>query len=182
MNVKKAIQRRIRYAAEVTFNWVGTYVPSHFVRQHWMETAGSSIGLGSSIFMGTKIFGADKLRIGADTSIGFRCVLDSRGGLTVGDRVVVASDVQIITGSHDVHSDGFDAVFLPVDIGNSAWIASRATILQGSRIGEGAVVAAASLVRQDVRPREIVAGVPARRVGERSSSLKYNPRYRPAFY
>jgi len=95
---------------------------------------------------------------------------------------VIASDVQIITGSHDVQSNTFEAVFLPVEIGRSAWVASRATILQGCRVGEGAVVAAASLVRRDVRAMDMVAGVPARVVGERSSSLEYNPRYRPPLY
>lgn len=182
LNIKNAVRRRFRYAAEVTFNWVGTYIPSHTLRQLWMASAGASIAPGTSIFMGTTIFGGDNLRIGRDSSIGFRCVLDARGGLIVGDRVVIASDVQIITGSHEVNSSDFRAIFRPVTICDSAWVASRATILQGCRVGAGAVVAAAALVREDVAPMDLVVGVPAKSVGQRSSDLDYNPRYRPKFY
>lgn len=54
--------------------------------------------------MGTTILGARFLTIGDAVSIGGRCLLDARGGITIGDDVVIASDVQIITGKHLVNS------------------------------------------------------------------------------
>ena len=55
-----------------------------------------------------------------------------------------------------------------MSIGDRAWLSFRATILPGVSVGEGAVVAAGAVVTSDVPPYAIVAGVPARVVGERS--------------
>ena len=51
-------------------------------------------------------------------------------------------------------------------IGDNVWIGARATVLDGARIGEGAVLGALSVVDFDVPPFSIVAGNPARVVGK----------------
>ena len=50
----------------------------------------------------------------------------------------------------------------PVVIGNDTWIGSRATLLPGVTVGDGAVVAAGAVVNRDVDPYTVVGGVPAR--------------------
>jgi acetyltransferase-like isoleucine patch superfamily enzyme len=55
----------------------------------------------------------------------------------------------------------------PVVIGEDCWLCSHAVILKGVTIGDGAVVAAGSVVNSDIPPYTIAAGVPARVVGER---------------
>lgn len=57
-----------------------------------------------------------------------------------------------------------------VSIGNDVWLASGCTILSGVTIGDGAVVAARSVVSRDVQPYSIVAGNPARHVRFRFES------------
>ena len=52
-------------------------------------------------------------------------------------------------------------------VGDYVWIGARSIILQGVTIGEGAVVAAGSVVSKDVAPYTIVAGVPAKVVKQR---------------
>ena len=52
----------------------------------------------------------------------------------------------------------------PVVIGRGAWLATRATVLAGVRIGRRSVVAAGSVVTCDVPDDTLVAGVPARPV------------------
>ena len=51
---------------------------------------------------------------------------------------------------------------ISIVIGNDVWIGARATILEGIRIGDGAVVAAGAVVTKDIAPYTIVGGVPAR--------------------
>jgi acetyltransferase-like isoleucine patch superfamily enzyme len=70
----------------------------------------------------------------------------------------------------------------PVNIGSYVWLASRVTVLPGVTIGDEAVVGACSLVRKNVGPKEIAAGVPARTVNTRTATLEYDPAYRPLFY
>lgn len=55
----------------------------------------------------------------------------------------------------------------PGIIGNDVWIGSGATILYGVNIGDGAVIGACALVNRDVPPYTVVAGVPARPIGQR---------------
>ena len=50
----------------------------------------------------------------------------------------------------------------PVEVGNDVWIGYGAIIMNGVKIGDGAVVAAGSIVTHDVPPYAIVGGVPAK--------------------
>jgi len=51
-----------------------------------------------------------------------------------------------------------------VIIGNDVWIGSNAIILDGVKIGNGAIIAAGAVVTKDVKPYEIVGGVPAKHI------------------
>lgn len=53
---------------------------------------------------------------------------------------------------------------LRTKIGHDVWIGARAIILQGVSIGTGAIIGAGAVVTRDVRPYEIVGGVPAKRI------------------
>src|SRR5690606_34906521 len=55
----------------------------------------------------------------------------------------------------------------PIVVGNDVWIGMRSTILSGVTIGNGAVIAAGSVVTRDVPPYTIVGGMPARQIRER---------------
>ncbi|MCD7836144.1 MAG: CatB-related O-acetyltransferase [Lachnospiraceae bacterium] len=52
----------------------------------------------------------------------------------------------------------------PPNIGNDVWIGSNAIVLQGMDIGDGAVIGAGAVVTHNVKPYEVVAGVPAKTI------------------
>ena len=66
-------------------------------------------------------------------------------------------------------------------INDFVWIASRVTILPGVEIGKGAVIATGAVVTKNVKPMDIVGGVPAKTIGKRKSKLKYKINYKPKF-
>ena len=102
-----------------------------------------------------------------------------RGGIRTGADVSIGPEAAFLTLGHDPQSPEFADTGGDIVIGDRAWIAFRAVILPGVKIGEGAVVAAGAVVTRDVPPYEIVAGVPARKVGERNRDLTYRLNFSP---
>lgn len=174
--------RAWQHLGEVLYNAVWTYVPSHNVRILALRMWGAKVGKDCSLLRGTTVLSIANLTIGDAVSIGFRCVLDARGGITIGSNAVLASDTHLVTGRHDIHSPDFRAILEPIAVEEHVWLAIRTTVLAGVTIGRGAVVSACSLVKDDVPAMDVVAGVPAVSIGTRRSTLDYRPVFRPLFY
>ena len=160
--------------------WIVGYLPFHHLRRFFYRLAGIKIGQGSTIHMMARIYDPRHIQIGQDTIIGEKATLDgrrqlpgSKGHLTIGNHIDIASEVMIWTSQHDIHSSDFGAIEEPVIIEDYVFIGPRAIILPGVKIGRGAVVGAGAIVTKDVLPMAIVAGVPASTIGERKGHLGY---------
>lgn len=132
-----------------------------------------SMGRGSVIHMNCFVMKPRLIKIGNNTLINSRCTLDGRMGLTIGSNVDIAMETSILTLGHDINSPDYDVKGAEVTIGDRACIYTRSMILPGVHIGEGAVVAAGSVVTRDVDPYTIVAGSPAQKIGDRNRDLNY---------
>jgi acetyltransferase-like isoleucine patch superfamily enzyme len=92
----------------------------------------------------------------------------SGGEITIGEYAFFGHEVAVLTGTHDVTKFGrerqttFPRAGRDVVIEEGAWVASHAMVLGPVRIGKHAVVAAGSLVLDDVAPYTVVAGRPAK--------------------
>lgn len=108
--------------------------------------------------------------IGEGTWIGAFCILDGSGGLTVGSGCDISSGVQIYTHSSAkrcVSGRAYPEVDrAPTVIGDRVFIGAGSIVNMGVTIGESSVVGAGSVVTGDVPPFSIVAGVPARVIGQ----------------
>lgn len=171
-----------RHLGTVIYNFGFTHFPSHTIRQAVLRLWGAKIGKRVGIFRGTTVLGIHELIIGDNSTVGFRCLLDARGGLDIGSNVVIASDVQFIAGHHLPDSDDFSHVIEPTIVEDYVWIASRSMVLEGLTVGRGAVIAACSLVRTSIDPMTIAAGIPAKPVRERMSTLNYVTTFRPRLF
>ena len=150
------------------------WIPCHPLRRLACKLLMKRFDNTSSIRRNVDIRSPYRISIGKYCNINKRTVLDGRGGITIGDCVDIAQDVNIWTEQHDYNSPTYASVCKPVRIEDYVWVATRATILPGVTIGKGAVVASGAVVTKDVPPLAIVAGVPARVIGQRNeSALKY---------
>nr|WP_277350429.1 acyltransferase [Rhodococcus sp. BL-253-APC-6A1W] len=129
----------------------------------------------------TVFFHPPGVDIGNNSIIGNDCFLDGRRGLKIGDNVNIGGHVHIFTLEHNPHASDFGVQGGAVNIGDYAYVASRATILPGVTVGKGAVVAAGAVVTKDVQPYRIVGGTPAREIGDRTSDLQYALNYHLPF-
>lgn len=116
--------------------------------------------------------------IGPHTVIYGHC-RDEKGGTKIGKNVLIAGHCFIIPANHMYHdadkpiiSQGFES--RGIVIGDDVWIGANCTILDGVTVGNGAVVAAGSVVKNDVPEYCMVAGVPAVFKKHRVKSISNN--------
>jgi acetyltransferase-like isoleucine patch superfamily enzyme len=111
------------------------------------------------------------VEIGCHTFLGAGTQIDVQESVEIGDHTLIAPGCFITDHDHGIaveqRIDQQPCVVAPVRIGSDVWIGAKACILRGVSIGDGAIVAAASVVRHSVAPGTIVAGVPARQIGKR---------------
>ncbi len=103
---------------------------------------------------------------------------------SIGKFSSISWNVSIGGGEHDFHkvtahsilySKPFGFIDKPMyerfsekcEVGNDVWIAASVSVLRGVTIGDGAVIGAGAVVTKDVEPYSIVAGVPAKKIGQR---------------
>lgn len=163
-------------------HWIA-HVPSHTLRNlFYRSVMRYEIGVGSHINMNVMFDSAGPLRIGARSLINSNCHVDTRGGITIGDNVSISTGVTLLTADHDPQDPLFSTRLAPIRVGDHAFIGTGAMVLKGVTIGEGAFVAARSVVVGNVTPYTIVAGNPARKLGDRERHLSYDVSYWSPFH
>ncbi|QJD88451.1 acyltransferase [Cohnella herbarum] len=100
--------------------------------------------------------------IGDRTYINRRTEIMSKQSVTIGTGCAISWDVVI--SDTDYHEIAGTSSTKPIVIGDEVWIGCKSTILKGVTIGNGAVVAAGSVVTKDVAPHTLVAGIPAKAI------------------
>ena len=86
--------------------------------------------------------------------------------IKIGKGAKISHNVTIMDGDgHSMEYDGYISV-KPIVIEDHVWIGTKSTILKGVTIGEGAIVAAGSVVTKDVPSHSLVAGNPAKVIKE----------------
>lgn len=153
------------------------YFPSHVVR-NWVYKYIFLVDChpNSTIYFGCEIRAGYSLHIGRGSIIGDNCILDARQGIYIGENANLSSEVHLWTESHDMNDPyfrGSPSKRGAIYVGSRAWLGANVTVLDNVKIGEGAVVCAGAVVTKDVEPFAVVAGIPAKKIGERSHDLKY---------
>lgn len=132
-----------------------------------LRLLGARIGPGTVLHGGTYVSRPRGLVVGARTFVNRNCYLDLEGTLTLGEAVTIGHGATFVTTVHTIGPAARrcgPTGARPIDVGDGAWVGANVTVLPGVRIGRGAVVAAGAVVRDDVPPDYLVAGVPARLV------------------
>lgn len=110
------------------------------------------------------------ISIGNGVNIGHNFFCSSAKCVSIEDGVLISDNVAIIDNNH-IHKRGMTSTKSgissnPIKIGKNATIYRNSTILSGVKIGEGSIVAAHSLVKNDVEPNTIVGGCPAIKIND----------------
>lgn len=105
-----------------------------------------------------QVFDKGTLSLG-ESFINSDCKIRCHDCISIGNGCAISHDFTVMdSNAHELNGSRYTA---PVKIGDSVWIGTRVTILPGVEVGDGAVIAAGSLVNRNVPAGTLVGGVPA---------------------
>lgn len=135
-------------------------------------------GIGKNVSVGNPFLCdyGQNIYVGSNVSINMSCTFVDCNKITIGNNVLIASNVQIYTAAHPVElgdrltpgwrpdsAEYFCRTFaLPVAIADGCWIGGGAIIVPGVTIGENAVVGAGSVVTRSIPANALAVGNPCR--------------------
>jgi len=122
------------------------------VRVLALRLFGAKIGAGVIIRHQVKIHWPWNLDVGCNSWIGEEVWILNLEQVTIGSNTCISQGALVCSGSHDRRSPTFEFDNAPVTIGDSVWVAARATVLRGVRVGDGATIGATVVVTGDVPP------------------------------
>lgn len=118
--------------------------------------------------------GAGDLIIGEETVINSGCVLYTGHGIRIGRGCAIAANCTFAPVNHEyrrrdlpIRAQGFAPSRGGIVLGDDVWLGAGCVLLDGSRLGQGCVVGALSLVRGELTDWGVYAGRPLRKIGER---------------
>lgn len=105
-----------------------------------------------------------KTKFGTGCFVNHGCYFMDGGMITVGNNVFIGPFCGFYTASHPMdfrtRNTGLERA-LPIVIGDNCWFGGNVTVLQGVTIGSGCVIAAGSVVTEDIPDNAMAAGIPA---------------------
>lgn len=102
-----------------------------------------------------------QVSIGDNAFVNHSFTASAAGGISIGEGVMIAPNVSILTVNHDVR-DKWILICKPVTLKKNAWIGANVTICPGVTIGENSVVGSGSVVTKDIPDNCMAVGNPAR--------------------
>ena len=133
-----------------------------------------TLGPNATISPNAVFSNAERISAGAGLRLGSRCHLwagPAHGRIVIGNDALFGPEVMVTAAGYR-YNDGAPVTAQAMDeadvvIGNDVWIGTRAVILPGVTIGDGAIIGAGAVVTRDIPAMGIAVGMPARVVGQR---------------
>jgi maltose O-acetyltransferase len=130
---------------------------------------------GLHVLPGVNLCYPGNLQIGDDVFVNRGVCIDAPAPVRIGDACLLGPYCIVNSGNHayddpsrPIREQGHRRA--PIDIGRDVWLGAHVVVLAGVTIGDGAIVAAGSVVTRDVPPMAVVAGAPAQPIGARGRS------------
>lgn len=136
-------------------------------RTFLLKLFGAKIAWSCDILPTCRIWQPWNLSMGKYSCLGMDVDCYSVDRVIIGDNVTVSQGTKLCTASHDIASLNMELTTNKIVLGNNVWIAGWAIVLPGITIGDWSIVAAGSVVIDDVEPWTVVGGNPAKFIKKR---------------
>lgn len=129
---------------------------------------------GKRVFIDTNVYFRypNRVSIGNDVSVNRGCSFYpsyhfKEAEIILGNNIRLGPNVCFLAAGHDHTKINLPDTAARIEVKDNVWIGANTSILQGVTIGEGAIIAAGSVVNKDVSPYQICGGIPAKYLKDR---------------
>ncbi|MBM62290.1 MAG: hypothetical protein CL484_05015 [Acidobacteria bacterium] len=137
------------------------------------------ITIGSGVFIGRNTIISCKngdIEIGDRANIGFNCEIFSGGRVRLGKNTLVAAFTYLVGGDHlhdrtDLPVLDQGRVALGIEVDDNVWLGAHVVVSDGARVGRDSIIGAGAVVRGEIPPFKIAAGVPAQVIRDRREDV-----------
>lgn len=141
--------------------FVSSFLPGSWHRVALLRLFGARVGRGIVMKPRVRVKFPWRLSIGDHSWIGENVWIDNLADVAIGSNCCISQGAYLCTGSHDWSSPEFKLVTKGIVVENCAWIAARAVVAPGVKIGEGSVLALGSTAQANTNVWAIYSGTPA---------------------
>ncbi len=152
--------------------FVSSWLPGSMHRRFLLRIFGANIGRGVCIKPGVYVKFPWRLSIGDYSWIGENVWIDNLDQVDIGSDCCLSQGAYLCTGSHDWGRETFDLITSPIKISDQVWICAQSRVAPGVEIGQGAILAFASVAMKNLDPWTIYHGNPSKAVRSRVRSQK----------
>ena len=128
------------------------------------ELLGAEIPEGVTVLAPVYFDYGNYTKLGKGTFVNHGCYFMDGGTVTIGENVFIGPFCGFYTATHPMNytdrNKGLEKA-LPIKVGDNCWFGANVSVMPGVTIGSGCVIAAGSVVTEDVPDNSMVAGVPA---------------------
>ena len=136
--------------------------PLHGWRCVWLRLFGAQLNGRVAIYPSARVWAPWNLQMEDGSSIGDEVECYSVDRIVLEEGAIVSQYSFLCTASHDITDPGRRLITAPIRLRRLSWVCAGAFVHPGVTIGEGAVIAARSVVVKSVAPWDVVGGNPAK--------------------
>jgi putative colanic acid biosynthesis acetyltransferase WcaF len=152
--------------------WIMLYRPSPRIAHAWrawlLRCFGAKLGPHCRFYPASRVWAPWNLRCEDTVMVADRAELYNPALMVLASHAIVSQGAYLCGATHDTNDPKFPVVSFPMRLGRYAWVAARACVSPGVNLGDGAILGLGSIATKDLEPWSIYAGVPARKIKDRT--------------
>lgn len=138
--------------------------PCHAWRAMLLRLFGARLGRHCHVYPRARIWAPWNLHCEDQATIADDAEIYNAWPVTLASHAIVSQGAYLCTATHDIDDPDFPMIGEGIRIGAHAWVCSRASVLPGVTLHEGAVLALGAVAARDLEAWSVHGGVPARRL------------------
>ncbi len=133
-----------------------------------LSSFGANLQKDTKIYPTARIWAPWNLQCEDHVAIAEDAVLYNPKMLTLRSHAIISQQAYLCGATHDYDDPAFPLISFPSTLGAYSWVCARAVVQPGVNLGEGAILALASVATRDLEPWTIYGGIPARKLKSRA--------------